>query len=193
MCVICLCADRFGLGWAHDAISFACHMFMHFPCIRTLFSIYLLYLILLGTFLIVFSFSLSLSVYVSQCINPLQPGTLFILVLLRPLILHYLIFGFVIMMPLRHSWRTFLDKTFIRNARSYCQTLLTSTFPLSFTVGDESHCVTSQSPVLSCLSRSFTPTCTGLIIQYLFSSLAFEVLVFLWHCNLLWMCFGSFR
>ena len=29
-------------------------MFMHFPCIRTLFSIYLLYLKLLGTFLIVF-------------------------------------------------------------------------------------------------------------------------------------------
>ena len=31
-----LCASRFGLGWAHDAISFACHMFMHFPCIRSL-------------------------------------------------------------------------------------------------------------------------------------------------------------
>ena len=25
----CLCADRFGLGAAHDAISFACHMYMH--------------------------------------------------------------------------------------------------------------------------------------------------------------------
>ena len=35
-------------------------MFMHFPYIRTFFSIYLLYLMLLGTFLIVFSFSLSL-------------------------------------------------------------------------------------------------------------------------------------
>ena len=31
-----LCADRFGLGWTHDAISFAYHMFMHFSCIRTL-------------------------------------------------------------------------------------------------------------------------------------------------------------
>ena len=38
MCAICLCADRFGLGWAHDAISFACNMFMHFPCIRTSFQ-----------------------------------------------------------------------------------------------------------------------------------------------------------
>ena len=61
-------------------------------------------------------------------------------------------------------WRTFLDETFIQNAKSFCQTLSTSTFPLSFTVGDGSHCVTSQLPVLLCLSRSFTPTCTRLII-----------------------------
>ena len=53
MCVICLCVDRFGLGWAHDAFSFACHMFMHFPCIHTSFQ-YSWYLKLLGTFLIVF-------------------------------------------------------------------------------------------------------------------------------------------
>ena len=53
MCAMCLCADRFGLGWAHDAFCFACHMFIHFPCIRTFFSIYLILLILLGTFLIV--------------------------------------------------------------------------------------------------------------------------------------------
>ena len=26
----CLCAGRFGLGWAHNAFYFACHMFMHF-------------------------------------------------------------------------------------------------------------------------------------------------------------------
>ena len=53
-----LCPGRIGLGWAHDTISFACHMFMHFPGICTLFSIYLLYLKYVGTFLIV---SLSLS------------------------------------------------------------------------------------------------------------------------------------
>ena len=50
MCAICLCADRFGLGWAHDAICFACHMLMHFPCICTLFSLYLQYLNCLGLF-----------------------------------------------------------------------------------------------------------------------------------------------
>ena len=44
------------------------------------------------------------------------------------------------MMPSRHSWRTFLDKAFIRNAKSFCRTLPTLTFPLSFTVGDGSHC-----------------------------------------------------
>ena len=57
---------------------------MHFPCIRTFFSIYLIYLMLLGTCLIVFSFSPSLSVYVSRVYgtkrnstptrNPLRSG-----------------------------------------------------------------------------------------------------------------------
>ena len=70
MCAMCLCADRFGLGWAHDAFCFACHMFMHFSCIRTLFSIYLILLILLGTFLIVllsfFSLNFCLRLVVSM-------------------------------------------------------------------------------------------------------------------------------
>ena len=61
---------------------------------------------------------------------------------------------------------------------------------MSFTVGDGSHCVTSRSPSLSCLSRSFTSTCMRLIVQYLFSSLAFEVCAFLSYRNLLRMCFG---
>ena len=33
-----LCDGRIGLGWAHDVIYFACHMFMHFSCIRTPFQ-----------------------------------------------------------------------------------------------------------------------------------------------------------
>ena len=52
-------------------------------------------------------------------------------------------FGSMMMMPLRHFRRTSLDEAFIRNANSFCQTLPTLTFPLSFTVGDRSHCVTS--------------------------------------------------
>ena len=39
-----LCAGRIGLGWAHDAISFAYHMFMHPHAYVLLFSLYLLYL-----------------------------------------------------------------------------------------------------------------------------------------------------
>ena len=97
-------------------------------------------------------------------VNPLQPGTLFIPMLLCLLILHLLMFGFMMMMPLRHFQRTSLDEAFIWNAKSFCRTLLTPTFPLSFIVGDRSHCVTSRSHVLLCLSRSFTPTCTRLII-----------------------------
>ena len=93
------------------------------------------------------------------------------------------------MMPTRHSQRTFLDATFIWNAKSFWRTSPTPTFPMSFTIGDGIHCVTSRSPVLSCLSRSFTPTCTGLIVQYLFSSLVFEVHAFLSHRSLLQMCF----
>ena len=53
-----LCAGRIGLGWANDAIYFACHMFMHFPCICTPFQ-YLLYLNCFGAIMIV-SFSLPL-------------------------------------------------------------------------------------------------------------------------------------
>ena len=74
------------------------------------------------------------------------------------------------MIPLRHFRRTSLNEAFIQNAKSFCRTLPTLTFPLSFTVGDGSHYVTSRSHVLSCLSRSSTPTCIGLIIQLIFPS-----------------------
>ena len=93
--------------------------------------------------------------------------------------LHLLMFGSMIMMPLRHFRRTSLDEAFIWNAKSFFRTLPTLTSPLSFTVRDGSHYVTSRSHVLSCLSRSFTPTCTELIVQYLSFSLAFEVRAFL--------------
>ena len=70
MCAISLCTDRFGLGWAHDAISFACHMFMHFPCIRTS-SQYTWYILkLFGTFLIVI---LSLPLYLFTIVVSMAP------------------------------------------------------------------------------------------------------------------------
>ena len=164
-------------------------MFMHFPCIRTLLSIYLIYLNCLRLFWLFFFF-LPLNLFTlvvsmapkcksTPARNPLCSGAS---LSTDPSPSN---FGFVMMMPLRHFRRTSLDEAFIRNAKSFCWTLPTLTFPLSFTVGDGSHCV------LLCLSRSFTPTCTRLIVQYLSSSLAFEVRAFLSHRNWLRMCFGS--
>ena len=153
MNAICLCVQRFGLGCAHNAICFACHMFMHFPCIHTLFSIYLLYLNCLELFwlsflslpLFLFTFVVSMT---SKCKstparNPLHSGASSSSDF-APLSL----FGSVMMMPTRHSQRTFLDEVFIQNTKSYWRTLPTLTFPLSFTIGNGSHCVTSQSLVL---------------------------------------------
>ena len=112
---------------------------------------YLILLMLLGTFLIVlFFFSLYFCLHWSCLwhlnVNPLQPGTLFVLVLLHLLILHLLTFGSMMMMSLRNFRRTSLDEAFIWNSKSFCQTLPAPTFPLSFTVGDGSHCVTSRLP-----------------------------------------------
>ena len=79
-----------------------------------------------------------------------------------------------------------------RCIHSECQVILADfaniDLPMSFTVGDGSHCVMIRSPVLSCLSKIFTPTCMRLIVQYLFSSLAFEICTFLSYCSLLRMC-----
>ena len=141
-----------GLDWAEPMMQFILHVIC--SCI---FHAYIIsfhyiwyYCCCLGLFWLSFSFSPSISVYIPM--------------LLHLLILHLLTFGSMMMMPLMHFRRTFLDKAFIWNTKSSCRTLPTPTFPLSFTVGDGSHCVMSRSPVLSCLSTSFTPTYTGLII-----------------------------
>ena len=54
-----------GLDWAEPMMQycFACQMFMHFPYTRTFFSLYVILLLLLGTFLIVFFFSLPLFLF----------------------------------------------------------------------------------------------------------------------------------
>ena len=175
----------------HLHVTCSCNSHAYVPS----FQYKLLYLKLLWNFLIVFLFLPLFLFTLVMSLAPKRKSTLarnpLVPELLHPLIPLCLIFGSMMMMPSKHSRRTFLDQAFIRNAKSFYQTLLTPTFPLSFTVRDGSHCVTSQSPVLSCLSKSFTPTCTGLIVQYLFSSFAFEVRAFLSHRNLLWICFGS--
>ena len=171
MCANWLCAGRIRLGWVHDAIFFAYHMFMHSHAYVLFFQYILIYLNCFGTFLGV-SFFPSPSphslVYVSASWHPsvsqLRPRTLCVLRHRLLLILLLLIFGSVIRMPERTSRRTFLDEVYIWNVESFWRTSPTLTFPLSFTIGDGSHCVTSRSPVHSCWSKSFTPTCMDLII-----------------------------
>ena len=136
--------------------NFLCMSHVHaFLCIHTFYSIYFVIFLLLGTFLIV-SFSLSLSpICISLLLrhlnaNLLSPRTLFIPGHLHLLILHLFLFGSVMKRPNRTSLRTSLDEAFIWNAKSFCRTSPTLTIPLSSTVGNEGHCVMSQSPVHSC-------------------------------------------
>ena len=80
-----LCAGMIGLGWTHDAIYFACHMFMHFPCIHTPFQYTCYIWIILELFwLSLFSLPLSLFTLVVSMApkckftpsrNPLRSGT----------------------------------------------------------------------------------------------------------------------
>ena len=175
-----MCAGRFGLGWAHNAFIFACHMFM--PCTCTFKFLYLLYYILLVLFWM--SPSLPLSLFLTLVatwhldVNSFRPGTLFILkhllllLLLTPLPLTS---GSMMRRPNRTSLRTFHNAAFIRNTKSFCQIFLTLTYPLSSIVGVGSHCVASWSRALPWSYRSFTPICTDLILQYLISSLVFKV------------------
>ena len=108
-----------------------------------------------GTFLIVFSLSLPLSVYISLLlwhpnVNLLRPGTLFIS--RHPLLLTLLLSlsNSVMRRPNWTSLRTFLGEAFILNAKSSCQTSPTPTYPLSSIVGDGGHYVTPRSLVHPC-------------------------------------------
>ena len=93
-------------------------------------------------------------VYVSalwhQNVNLLRPRTLCDLGHLLLLISPPLLFDSIISKPERTSRRTFLDKAFIWNTKSFCRISLTLTYPLSFTVEVGSYCVMSRSPVHPC-------------------------------------------
>ena len=106
-------------------------------------------------------------------VNLLHPGTL--CVSRHPLLLILLLHMFGSAMIKQIGLFEVLDEPFIRNAKSFCRTSPTLTYPLSFTVGVGSHCVTAQSLVYPCLFKSSTPTCKDLIIQCLSLLPAFEV------------------
>ena len=89
------------------------------------------------------------------------------LLLLPLLIILTLTFGLVMRRPVQTSWRTFHDTAFIWNAKSSYRIFLILTFPFSSTAGVGSHFVASRSLVPRWSYRSFTLTCTDLIILYL--------------------------
>ena len=152
-------------------------MLMHFSCIHTIFFLSLSYWYWFVLVLFSLSLSLSLSRLVAlwhPSVSLLRPRTLFILGHLL-LILPPLTFGSVMRKPVRTSQRTFHNEAFIRNAKSFYWTFPIPIFPLSSTVGAGSHFVASRSLVPSWSYRSFTPTCTDLIILYLISPLTFEI------------------
>ena len=66
----CLCAGRVGLGWAHNAFYFACHMRMHFHAYIPYIQYICVYLNCLGLFCIFLSSPLLSLVYVSASMAP---------------------------------------------------------------------------------------------------------------------------
>ena len=163
MCANWLCAGGNGLGWAHNAISVAYHMFMYSPCICTLFSIYLLYLNCFGTFLIV---SLSLPLFLFTLVmsmapkrkstpsqNPLHSGALSLFDPTPPHIQFR-----------DEDARKDFSKNFSRRGvhlerRVILVDFANTDLPTVIHSWGGSHCVTSQSFVHPCWSRSSTPTC----------------------------------
>ena len=195
MCAICLCADRFGLGWAHDAISFACHMFMHFPCICTIFQYTCYIWNCLGLFWLSF-FSLPLFLFTlvvsmapkrksTPARNPLHSGASSSS---NPTLSH-------IQFHDDDAFKAFLENFSRWGIHSKRQVILLdfANTDLPFVIhsrGWESLCDVSVTCPLV-LIQEFYSNMHGIDRSYLFSSLAFEVRVFLSHRNLLQMCFGS--
>ena len=130
-------------------------MFMHFHAYVP-FCFYLLILKLLSTLLIVSLFfflflPLTLVALWHLSISLFRPKTLFIpghLLLLLHLTPLPLTSSSVLRRPNRTSLRTFHDTTFIWNAKSFCQTSLTLTYPLSSIVGVGSHYMAPRSRAL---------------------------------------------
>ena len=136
----------------HTYLTFS--MYFYIDCVWCVSTCFSLSLSLLFTLVVSWHLNVSL----------LHPRTLF--VSRHPLLLTLLplLFSSVMKKPDKTFRRTFLDETFIRNAKSFCRTSLTLTYPLSFTVGVGSHCMTSRSLVHPYRFRSSTPTCMDLII-----------------------------
>ena len=185
-----------GLDWVEPMMQFLLHVTC--SCIShayaLYFSIYLLYLNCFRAFLIVSFFPLSI---LFMLVVIMAPNRKFILAW-NPL--HSSSSSSSDSAPLFLRFRdddahnAFSENFFRRGIHSELQVILAgfvdTDLPTVIHSRDGSHCVMSWSHVLLYLSRNFTPTCTRLIVQYLFSLLAFEIRTFLSHCNLLRICLG---
>ena len=172
-----------GLDWAEPWWIYICMSHVHaFSCIRTFNSIYFdIFVVWYISDCLPLFLSLPLTLVVSWhlSVSQLRPGTLFILGHLLLLLLHLtllpLTFDSMMRRANRTSSRTFHDATVIRNAKSFCQTSLTLTCPLSSAVGVGTHSVAPRSHALPWSYRSSTPIYMNLITLYPSLSLAFEV------------------
>ena len=166
-----------GLDWAEPMMFLIVHVTCSCIFMHTYLHLSLFWYWYCWCFSVCFFLSLFLSLVALWHLNesPLRPWTLFILghpLHLTPFLLTY---DSVMIKPVRTFWRTFLNEAFIWDAKSFYQIFSILTFPLSSIVGVGSHCVASRSHVPPWSYRSFTSTCTDLILQYLIFSLAFEV------------------
>ena len=126
-----LCAGWFGLGWAHDDFFVARHMIMHYSCISTFIS---LFLVLFVDWC--FSACLSLSRIVCTwhlSAKLIRLETLFVPEHLLLTLLHFMS-GSVMRRPVRTSQRTSRNVAFIRNAMLSYWTSLIPLYPFLFTV-----------------------------------------------------------
>ena len=156
-CVLYLlqCCVLVGLDWAKPMMQLYLHVHA-FSCIHTFKFLYF-YISCCWYFFYCLLLFLSFSPIYISCvrhlsISLLHPGTLFVpghlLLLLRltPLLLTS---GSVMRKPNWTSLRTFHDKAFIQNTKSFCQTSLTLTCLLSSIVEVRSHYVAPRSRALS--------------------------------------------
>ena len=138
-----------GLDWAEHMMFLLLHVTC--SCIFHAYIPFILYLIDIDLCLVHFCFFLSLSrldcLWHQRRASLLLPGTLFVPGhhLLPLLILPPLMSSSVIIKLISTFQRTFLDGTFIRNAKSSFQISLILTYPLSSTVGVGSPFMTSWS------------------------------------------------
>ena len=147
--------------------AFFMHTYLHLS-LFWYWSMLVLFYVFLSLFLSFVSCSMALIGNLFRLRTFFVPRHLFLLPLL---ILLHITSGSMMIKPVRTFRRTSHDTTFIWNAKSFYRTFLILTFPLSSTVGVESHCVASQSPVLPWSYRSFTLTCIDSNILYLTLSL----------------------